>query len=61
VDIIERERSELELELENNPDMKTDIKQALNELLKREEQLPWKVTHININSLIILQYVCQYE
>ncbi|XP_029161599.1 RING finger protein 10 [Nylanderia fulva] len=42
VDIIERERSELELELRNNPDMASDIKQALDELLKREDQLPCK-------------------
>ncbi|GAB1867650.1 E3 ubiquitin-protein ligase RNF10 [Camponotus japonicus] len=39
MDIIERERSELELERRNNPDMAFDIEQALNELLKREEKL----------------------
>lgn len=44
MDIIERERSELELERRNNPDMAFDIEQALNELLKREEKL--KVTLI---------------
>lgn len=43
VNIIERERSELELELRNNPDMASDIQKALDELLKREEQLPWKI------------------
>lgn len=45
MDIIERERSELELERRNNPDMTLDIEQALNELLKREEKLQ-KVTLI---------------
>ncbi|KMQ86644.1 ring finger protein 10, partial [Lasius niger] len=44
MDIIERERSELELELRNNPDMAFDIEQALSELLKRKEKLPWKNT-----------------
>lgn len=43
MDIIERERSELELELKDNPDMAFDIDQALGELLKRKEKL-WKVT-----------------
>ncbi|XP_067205142.1 E3 ubiquitin-protein ligase RNF10 isoform X2 [Linepithema humile] len=39
VNIIEGERSELELELKDNPDMAPYIKQAFNELLKREEKL----------------------
>ncbi|XP_050454627.1 RING finger protein 10 isoform X2 [Cataglyphis hispanica] len=39
MDIIERERLELELELRDNPDMAFDIEQALNELLKRKEKL----------------------
>ncbi|KAM0729016.1 E3 ubiquitin-protein ligase RNF10 [Formica fusca] len=43
MDIIERERSELELELKDNPDMAFDIDQALGELLKRKEKL-WKDT-----------------
>lgn len=45
MDIIERERSELELERRDNPEMALDIDQALNELLKREEKLE-KVTLI---------------
>lgn len=43
VNTIECEYSELELELENNPDMAPDIKQALNELSRRKEKLLWKV------------------
>ncbi|XP_072761845.1 E3 ubiquitin-protein ligase RNF10 [Anoplolepis gracilipes] len=39
MDIIERERSELEFELGNNPDMAFDIEQALSELSKRKEKL----------------------
>jgi hypothetical protein len=45
VNIIEGERSELELELKDNPDMAPYIKQALNELLKRKEKLLYQVTY----------------
>jgi hypothetical protein len=43
VNIIECERSELEIELENNPDMTIDIKHALSESSMRKEKLLWKV------------------
>ncbi|XP_011632551.1 RING finger protein 10 [Pogonomyrmex barbatus] len=43
VNIIESERSELEFELKNDPDMSSDIKQALTELSKRKEKLLWKI------------------
>ncbi|XP_011863235.1 PREDICTED: RING finger protein 10 isoform X2 [Vollenhovia emeryi] len=43
VNIIESEYAELQLELEDNPDMAADIKQALDELSKRKEKLLWQI------------------
>lgn len=47
VNIIDCEYSELEFELNDNPDMAADIKQALSELSKRKEKLLLQIAESN--------------